>query len=161
LQIKRLKMIAVLQYVKQASVSITKNNKAFTFSQIKNGIVMYLGICSSDTKHDLEYILNKFLQLKMIPKKDGRFGIPVKDANPELLVISEFTLCADIKHGSHVSFNTAMSSNQAYKMFSDLVLRLNKHLDIVRTGKFGADMQVNLTNNGPITFILNSKGYRL
>ena len=158
-------MIALLQYVKQASVLIkndAKNSpKAFEFSHIKNGIVMFLGICSNDTKHDLEYILNKFLQLKMIPKPDGKFGIPVKDANPPVLVVSEFTLCADIKHGSHVSFNTAMKKQEAYLIFSKFVARLNNHIDIVRTGKFGADMQVKLVNDGPITFILNSKGYKL
>lgn len=150
-------MIAVVQLVKKAEVNI----KNFSFSEIKNGLVVFLGICASDTKHDLEYMINKLIQLKIVPKKDGKFGIPVKKANLPILVVSEFTLCADIKHGSHVSFNTAMPYDKAQEVFETFVAELNKHVDTVVTGKFGADMDVTLTNTGPVTFILNSKGYKL
>ena len=150
-------MIAIVQLVKKAEVNI----KNFSFSEIKNGLVVFLGICASDTKHDLEYMINKLTQLKIVPKKDGKFGVPVKNANLPILVVSEFTLCADIKHGSHVSFNTAMPYDKAQEVFETFVAELNKHVDTVVTGKFGADMDVTLTNTGPVTFILNSKGYKL
>ncbi len=150
-------MIGVLQIVDYAYVKIND----LKFSQIKKGVLFYLGICKNDTKHDIEYMLNKFLNIKIWPKQDGNIGLPIKQINPAVLIVSEFTLCADIKHGSHVSFNTAMQYQEAKLLFEQFVTLLSKHIDIVRTGKFGANMKVVSRNKGPITIILNSKGYIL
>jgi len=147
-------MIAIIQYVKDASVKI----QDFTVASIKQGLLIYLGICKHDTQKDLEYVVNKLVRLKLIPDpdKDFKLGKSILEQQPEILVVSEVTLCADILHGSRISFSTAMEPTKAREFYEAFISTLQQYTDTVKTGKFGADMLVTSTNIGPVTFIIKS-----
>tara|TARA_B100000214_G_scaffold357884_1_gene317920 strand:- start:980 stop:1426 length:447 start_codon:yes stop_codon:yes gene_type:complete len=146
-------MIAVLQRVLKAEVKIEEKTKA----KIKKGLVILLGINKGDTKHDAEHLVKKISNMRLFDDSSGNMNLSIKDINASALVISQFTLCADTSKGRRPSFLNAENPIES-KILYDYFLVILKKMDvIVETGRFGADMNVELINNGPVTIIVNSQ----
>ena len=147
-------MRVVIQRVKSASVSIQGNVKC----QIKNGLLIFLGIQKDDKDNDVIWLCNKISSLRIFSDDYGKMNLSVKDVNGDIMVVSQFTLHAKTKKGNRPSYVEAASPEKAnyfYKMFK---LELaNILLKKVFSGKFGADMQIKLVNDGPVTIIIDTK----
>tara|TARA_B100000242_G_C42655826_1_gene307964 strand:+ start:14 stop:466 length:453 start_codon:yes stop_codon:yes gene_type:complete len=147
-------MRVVIQRVKSASVSIQGNVKC----QIKNGLLIFLGIQKDDTENDVIWLCNKISSLRIFSDDYGKMNLSVKDVNGDIMVVSQFTLHAKTKKGNRPSYIEAASPEKAnyfYKMFKlELANILQKK---VFSGKFGANMQIKLVNDGPVTIIIDTK----
>ncbi|GAL85237.1 D-tyrosyl-tRNA(Tyr) deacylase [Sporocytophaga myxococcoides] len=147
-------MIAVIQRVKQASVTIDNTLK----SSIVQGLLVLLGIAHEDTQEDSEWLTKKIINLRIFSDNEGKMNLSLKDINGDLLVVSQFTLHASTKKGNRPSFIDAARPDQAIPMYEQFVklseVELGKK---VFTGEFGADMQVQLLNDGPVTIIIDTK----
>lgn len=147
-------MKAVIQRVKKASVTI----KGELVSEISQGILVLVGIEESDNQNDIEFISRKITQLRIFDDANGVMNLSVKDIDGELLVVSQFTLQASIKKGNRPSYIKAAKpeiSNPIYENFCKYISSL--HGKACKRGVFGADMQVALINDGPVTIIMDSK----
>ena len=147
-------MRAVIQRVKSASVSIQGNVKC----QIKIGLLIFLGIQKDDTDNDVIWLCNKISSLRIFSDDYGKMNLSVKDVNGDIMVVSQFTLHAKTKKGNRPSYVEAAppeKANYFYKMFK---LELTNILqNKVFSGKFGADMEIKLVNDGPVTIIIDTK----
>ena len=147
-------MRVVIQRVKSASVSIQGNVKC----QIKIGLLIFLGIQKDDTDNDVIWLCNKISSLRIFSDDYGKMNLSVKDVNGDIMVVSQFTLHAKTKKGNRPSYIEAASPEKAnyfYKMFKlELANILQKK---VFSGKFGANMQIKLVNDGPVTIIIDTK----
>ena len=147
-------MRVVIQRVTSASVSIQGNVKC----QIKIGLLIFLGIQKDDTDNDVIWLCNKISSLRIFSDDYGKMNLSVKDVNGDIMVVSQFTLHAKTKKGNRPSYIEAASPEKAnyfYKMFKlELANILQKK---VFSGKFGADMQIKLVNDGPVTIIIDTK----
>jgi D-tyrosyl-tRNA(Tyr) deacylase len=147
-------MRAVVQRVKHASVAINDIQKA----HIGNGLLILLGIEDADTRDDADWLAKKIANLRIFNDREGLMNLSLEDINGELLVVSQFTLYAQTKKGNRPSYIRASKpiiANQKYKLFCNLLaLCSNK---VVQTGEFGADMQIELLNDGPVTIIIDTK----
>jgi len=147
-------MRIVVQRVTEASVMI--NNEIS--GAIKQGFVILLGVEREDTKDDSDWLCKKLLSLRVFSDSDGKMNLSIMDIDGECLVISQFTLHASTKKGNRPSFIKAASQDQAKPLYQGFISRLQESLRArVQTGEFGADMQVALTNDGPVTIIIDSK----
>lgn len=142
-------MKVVIQRSKNSSVSV--NNKIV--GQITKGLVLLVGFTEGDTIEDIDYMINKIINLRIF---DGTPERSVLDVNGEILAISQFTLYANAKKGRRPSYVAALANSEAKIMYELFVERLSKNIK-VETGIFGADMEVNIINDGPFTIILDSK----
>ena len=146
-------MIAVLQRVKSAQVNI--NNKQY--SKINNGLLILLGINKIDTITDIEYLINKIVQLRIFNDDDDKMNLSVSDINGDILIVSQFTLLANVQKGRRPSFVDSAKPDYAKELYDLFIKQLKKYDNInIQTGQFGAMMDVKLINNGPATFILDS-----
>lgn len=146
-------MKLVIQRVKNASVDV--DNK--TVGKINNGFLVLLGIKSSDTKQDADYLVRKLINLRVFTDENDKMNLALKDVNGELLIISQFTLYGDCKKsGNRPSFSDAAKPEIAIPLYEYFVEECKKQIPIVETGIFGADMKVSLLNDGPVTLILDS-----
>ena len=143
-------MKAIIQRVKHASVTIDGK----IYSQITEGCLVLLGIDKTDTNENADKIAEKLVNLRIFEDEQGKMSKSVKDINGELLVVSQFTICADLKKGNRPSFDNAMMPNEANRLYEYTVEQIKKFEVPVKTGVFGAHMEVDLLNNGPVTFIL-------
>ena len=147
-------MRVVIQRVKSASVSIQGNVKC----QIKIGLLIFLGIQKDDTDKDVIWLCNKISSLRIFSDDYGKMNLSVKDVNGDIMVVSQFTLHAKTKKGNRPSYVEAAppeKANYFYKMFK---LELTNILqNKVFSGKFGADMEIKLVNDGPVTIIIDTK----
>jgi D-tyrosyl-tRNA(Tyr) deacylase len=147
-------MRVLIQRVTKASVTIENNIK----SQIGKGLLILLGIEDSDNKEDIEWLCNKITNLRIFNDKDGVMNLSALDTEADMLVVSQFTLHASTKKGNRPSYIRASKPDTAiplYKAFCETLRRkLNKDIG---TGEFGADMQVELINDGPVTIWIDSK----
>ena len=146
-------MRAVVQRVHTCSVSVDDK----TVGQIEKGLLVYLGVEKEDEDEDLQYLVDKVCGLRIFSDSDGKMNLSVQDINGQLMVISQFTLCADTRKGKRPSYNNAASPQMGDQYY-------NRYIDAVRakgikveTGVFGAKMQVKYTNDGPVTILLDSK----
>ena len=145
-------MLAVVQRVSRANVRVKEN----IVGEIDGGLVILLGIEKGDDEKDATSLAHKISGLRMFNDDNDKMNLSILDVNGAALVISQFTLCADTKKGRRPSFINAESpdlSNNLYELFKTL---LSKNGIQVQSGEFGAMMDVQLVNNGPVTFILNS-----
>lgn len=145
-------MLAVVQRVSRANVRVKEN----IVGEIDGGLVILLGIEKGDDEKDATSLAHKISGLRMFNDDNDKMNLSILDVNGAALVISQFTLCADTKKGRRPSFLNAESpdlSNNLYELFKAL---LSKNGIQVQSGEFGAMMDVQLVNNGPVTFILNS-----
>ena len=145
-------MKIVVQRVKQAQVSI----EGQLYSQIKQGLLLLVGVGPEDQPEDLDYAVRKLVNMRIFSDADGKMNLSVKDIKGKILSISQFTLFADTKKGNRPAFTGAAKPDMAEAFYQDLNRELAKEVP-VETGVFGADMQVELINDGPVTIILDTK----
>lgn len=146
-------MRAVVQRVTSADVKIDGNVNG----KIDNGFMVLLGVGTGDTQEDMKYIADKIINLRIFSDADDKMNLSLKDVNGSMLVISQFTLYGDCSHGRRPYFGDAMEPVGANKMYEDFVKYVREQGIHTETGEFGADMKVTLTNDGPVTIILESK----
>ncbi|WP_075567916.1 D-aminoacyl-tRNA deacylase [Streptococcus timonensis] len=145
-------MKIIVQRVKQAQVSI----EGQVYSQIKQGLLLLVGVGPEDQAEDLDYAVKKLVNMRIFSDAEGKMNLSVKDIKGEILSISQFTLFADTKKGNRPAFTGAAKPDMAEAFYQDLNRKLAKEIP-VETGVFGADMQVELINDGPVTIILDTK----
>ena len=146
-------MRAVLQRVTACTVRVDGN----TTGSIGRGILVYIGIENTDSLKDLEYMVRKVTALRIFPDEEGRMNLSVKDIHGEILVVSQFTLCADTRKGNRPSYNSAALPETAKNMYNSFVEKLKKTGLKVATGRFQASMEVDYINDGPVTILIDSK----
>ena len=146
-------MRVVVQRVKHASVTIngTVNGK------INNGFLVLLGVQSTDSEQDVDYLVKKVTNLRIFSDENDKMNLSFKDVNGELLIVSQFTLYANCKEGNRPSFVEAAKPDIAIPLYEYFVSECKKIIPVVETGLFGADMKVDLLNDGPVTIIMDSK----
>lgn len=145
-------MKAVVQRVKYAKVEV--ENKIV--GSINEGIMLLLGIDKNDGDKELDYILNKVVNLRIFNDENGIMNLSLKDVDGELLVVSQFTLYGDCKKGLRPSYTQAAKGEMAISLYEKFIEKAKKEVKKVEGGKFGADMKVELLNDGPVTLIIES-----
>ena len=145
-------MRAVIQRVKRASVTINSRRKG----EIQNGLLVFLGVGEGDTEKDLEYIEKKTIGLRIFSDENDKMNKNITDVNGSLLVVSQFTLYGDARKGNRPSFTASMEPVKANEMYEQFISDMRKKGVYVQHGEFGADMQVELVNDGPVTILLDS-----
>jgi len=147
-------MRIILQRVSEASVSIDDNLHA----EIQKGLVLLLGICSNDTQDDVSWLCNKICNLRIFSDAKGKMNLSLIDIQGELLLISQFTLFASTKKGNRPSFLNSAPPEIANPLYNVFIESLENQLQkSIKAGVFGADMKVQLINDGPVTIHLDSK----
>lgn len=117
---------------------------------------MFLGVGKSDTQEDLEYLVDKVINLRVFPDEHGKFDRSVQDVGGEILLVSQFTLYADTRKGRRPSFSDAMPVNEAKELFIEATEAFRNSGVNIETGVFQADMSVSLVNEGPVTLLIDS-----
>ncbi len=146
-------MRIVVQRVNESNVKV--DNKIV--GQINKGFVVLLGIKSTDTKKDVDYLVRKLINLRIFSDENDKMNLDIKSVNGELLIISQFTLYGDCKKsGNRPSFSDSAKPDIAIPLYEYFIEECKKQIPIVQTGIFGADMKVSLVNDGPVTLILDS-----
>ena len=145
-------MKAVVQRVLESSVEV--NGKVV--GEIGKGLNILVGIEKGDTEEEIQKAVNKIVNLRIFEDEKGKMNLSVKDINGEVLVISQFTLAGSIKKGRRPSFENAESPDRAKKLYEYFVEEISKEVP-TQTGIFAADMKVYILNDGPVTFIVDSK----
>lgn len=147
-------MRILIQRVKKASVTIENIVK----SSINNGLLVFVGICDEDTKEDIEWLVKKVVNIRLFDDENGVMNLSVKETNGEILAVSQFTLMASTKKGNRPSYINAAKPDVSIPLYNqfceELTMALNKPIE---TGVFGADMKVELLNDGPVTIFIDSK----
>lgn len=147
-------MRVVIQRVSKASVSIDNKLK----SSIGKGMLILLGIEDLDTAEDINWLCEKICKLRIFNDENGVMNIPITEINGEILLVSQFTLHASVKKGNRPTYIRASKPDFAIPMYEKFIDKLQFELGKdVKTGVFGADMQVELINDGPVTIIIDSK----
>ncbi len=124
--------------------------------EISTGLLVLLGVSPDDDIERGQKLADRLLNYRIFPDDDQRMNCSLKDINGELLIVSQFTLCADTKKGLRPGFSTAAPPELAESLYSDFVEYYESQIGKVETGIFGANMQVSLVNDGPVTFLLES-----
>ncbi|OGI03498.1 MAG: D-tyrosyl-tRNA(Tyr) deacylase [Candidatus Melainabacteria bacterium GWF2_37_15] len=143
-------MIAVIQRVKQASVTIDNE----LYSRIDKGILVLLGVEKEDTEEQAKFLADKIVNLRIFEDDAGKMNLSLADVNGEMLVVSQFTLAGDCKKGKRPGFDNAARPELAIPLYEKFIEFVKKQGIPVKTGQFGAMMDVGLINDGPVTFIL-------
>ena len=146
-------MKLVIQRVKHASVTVEGN----VTGKIGKGFLVFIGIADSDTKEIADQYVKKLLNLRIFEDENGKTNLSLKDVNGELLLISQFTLYADCRKGNRPSFINAGAPDIAKALYEYMIEACRKEIPVVQTGIFGADMQVELLNDGPFTVVLDDR----
>lgn len=143
-------MKALLQRVQTASVKV----QGKLVSSIGKGLLILLGVEKNDTKFEADYLAKKSVNLRIFADQNQKMNLSVLDIEGEILVVSQFTLAGDISHGNRPGFGTAAKPEEAENLYLYFCSQLKKSNIQVKTGIFQADMEVNLINDGPVTFML-------
>ena len=146
-------MIAVIQRCSRANVKIGQN----IVGQIRNGLVILLGVKKDDNEDDADFLVRKVSGLRIYNDSNEKMNLSIKDVDGSALVISQFTLCGDMKKGFRPSFIHAAPPKEGQRLYEYFISSLLKEGMPVESGEFGSMMDVELVNEGPATFILNSK----
>jgi D-tyrosyl-tRNA(Tyr) deacylase len=147
-------MRAVIQRVTKASVAI----EGKVNGQIANGLLVLAGIEDADNAEDIEWLSNKIINLRLFNDENGVMNISVKDINGDILLISQFTLHASTKKGNRPSYIKASKPDIAIPLYEQMIRKLSTDLGKkIQTGIFGADMKVELLNDGPVTIVIDTK----
>ena len=145
-------MRAVVQRVSSSKVTVDGN----ITGEIKRGVLVLLGVTHEDTSKDVDYIIDKVLNLRIFEDENEKMNLSLKDVEGELLVVSQFTLYGDCRKGRRPSFSTAARPELATKLYEEFIEKSRKEGIVTQTGQFGAHMMVDLTNDGPVTILLES-----
>jgi len=147
-------MKIVIQRVSEATVAISGE----TVAKIRCGLLVLVGIVDADSDEDINWLVSKTINLRIFADSDGVMNLSVKDISGEIIVVSQFTLHALTKKGNRPSYIEAAKPEVAVPLYEKFVATLQKEFGkTIQTGKFGADMQVSLTNDGPVTIVVDSK----
>ena len=147
-------MRAVIQRVSFASVKVEEK----IAGAIKNGLLVLLGIEDADTIEDIEWLSAKIVNLRIFNDANGVMNISIKDIDGDILLVSQFTLHASIKKGNRPSYIKASKPETAIPLYERMIVQLERDLDKkISTGIFGADMKVELLNDGPVTILMDTK----
>lgn len=140
----------VVQRVTNASVKVDGK----IVGQIKKGYMVLIGIKENDTIEQADYLVKKLINLRVFEDENDKMNLSLKDVDGELLLISQFTLYGDCSNGNRPSFTEAAKPDVANKMYEYIIGKCKEKIDVVETGIFGADMKVELLNDGPVTIIM-------
>lgn len=146
-------MRVVLQRVSQSSVTIDQT----IVGKINQGFLLLVGICDDDTEADLDYLVKKISQLRVFEDPDGKMNLALAQVDGAILSVSQFTLFASTKKGNRPSFTAAGKPDYAKRLYEQFNQKLAATGIRVATGEFGADMQVALVNDGPVTILFDTK----
>lgn len=147
-------MIAVIQRVTRASVEIEGLKKATT----QKGLLVLLGIEDADNDEDIEWLAGKIVNLRIFNDAAGVMNVSVKEDGGDIILVSQFTLHASTKKGNRPSYIKAAKPEVAIPVYQKMILKLNEQLGkAIQTGEFGADMQIELVNDGPVTILIDTK----
>lgn len=147
-------MKLVIQRVAQASVSVDQK----IIGSIQSGFLILVGFTQNDSSKELQFLTQKLINLRVFADEQGKMNKSILDIKGEILAVSQFTLYADCNTGRRPSFLDALEPESAKKLYLEFVQELKKSNLKVETGIFGANMSVQLTNDGPLTFIMEKKG---
>ena len=145
-------MRAVVQKVSRASVAVAGE----TLGSIDMGLLVFLGIAPDDTEEDLKYLVKKVTQLRIFEDAQDKMNLALADVGGSLLLISQFTLYADLRRGNRPGFTEAGDPARAEELYEYIVRECSREVPDVQKGRFGADMKVALINDGPFTILLDS-----
>ena len=145
-------MIAVIQRVSKASIDIDGER----ITQIGKGLLVLLGVMAEDSELDSQYLVNKIINFRIFNDENDKMNLSIKEINGEILVVSQFTLCADWLKGRRPSFIKAAQSELGNALYIKFIEGIQQNGINTKTGKFGAMMDVSLVNEGPVTFVLDS-----
>ena len=143
-------MKLVLQRVKSASLVINGE----VYSSINQGYLVLFGAEKGDTTSQADWLANKITLLRCFSDENEKMNLSVKDVNGEMLIVSQFTLAGSVKKGTRPSFDNAMAPDEAKKMYEYFISKVKEQNIPVKTGVFGAHMEITLLNDGPVTFII-------
>lgn len=143
----------VIQRVTHASVAV----EGEIIGQIGKGFLVLIGVSETDTEAIADKMIKKLIGLRIFEDENGKTNLALKDVNGEILLISQFTLYADCKKGNRPSFIHAGNPELAEQLYEYIISECKKQISIVQTGSFGADMKVELLNDGPFTIVLDSE----
>ncbi len=142
----------VIQRVKHSSVTVDGQ----VIGKIGKGFMVLIGVEDNDTKAIADKMISKLIGLRVFQDDNDKMNLSLKDVNGELLLVSQFTLYADCKKGNRPSFIRAGKPDMANEMYQYIIEECKKQISVVEKGEFGADMKVELLNDGPVTIILDS-----
>lgn len=143
-------MKIVIQRVARASVKVDNR----ITGQIGKGLLIFLGVEEADTDDMLQKYVDKIIKLRIFEDENGKTNKALNDVNGSLLIVSQFTLCADCSHGNRPGFTGAKEPEEANRMYEKFIELCKEQTAIVERGEFGADMKVELLNDGPFTILL-------
>ena len=146
-------MKLVIQRVTHASVTVDNN----VIGKIGKGYMVLIGVSDTDTKEIADKMLDKMIKLRIFEDENGKTNLSLADVGGELLLISQFTLYANCKKGNRPSFIEAGSPDHANALYEYIIEKCKERVDVVEQGEFGAEMKVELLNDGPLTVILDSE----
>lgn len=141
----------VIQRVSHASVTVEEE----IIGRIGVGYLVLIGVGKEDTKEDADRLVKKMLGLRIFSDENGKINKSLKDVGGELLLVSQFTLYADCRHGNRPGFTEAAGPEQANELYEYIIENCRQQVPVVETGEFGADMKVELLNDGPFTILLD------
>ena len=144
-----------MRVVVQRSLNSSATIESNVVGEIEQGMVILVGFTHNDSENDIDYIIHKLLHLRIFEDENGQMNKSILDTNGDILCISQFTLYGDCRKGNRPSFIEAMAFEQAKELYEIFNKRLSEHIH-VETGIFGADMKVSITNDGPVTVLLES-----
>ena len=142
----------VIQRVSHASVTVHEE----TLGRINQGYLVLIGVGKEDTKEDADRLVKKMIGLRIFADENGKINKSLKDVNGGLLLVSQFTLYADCRHGNRPGFTEAAGPDMANELYEYIIESCKKEVAVVEQGEFGADMKVELLNDGPFTILLES-----
>ena len=145
-------MRAVVQRVSSSKVTVDGE----VTGEINKGLLVLLGVTHEDTSKDVDYIIDKVLNLRIFEDENEKMNLSLKDVGGELLVVSQFTLYGDCRKGRRPSFSSAARPEVATKLYEEFIEKARKEGIVTKTGQFGSHMMVDLTNDGPVTILLES-----
>lgn len=146
-------MRCVIQRVSEASVEIDGK----IVSQIGKGFLILLGIQKDDNENDIDYLVRKVSNLRVFDDESGKLNLSIRDVNGEIMVISQFTLYGNLKGGYRPDFTRAEKGERAKEMYEKFIKKLENEGFVVKSGIFGAYMNIKLINDGPVTIIIDSR----
>lgn len=146
-------MRAVIQRVLEAKVEVDDN----VTGEIEHGLLVLVGFEESDDAFDFKYMTDKIYNLRIFEDNDGKMNLSVKDTNGKILVVPNFTLYGDVRRGKRPSFFDSSAPEKANVQFSEFCKLFSQTVGEIQTGVFQAKMKVTLTNDGPVTILLDSK----